>query len=202
MAGRRWAQGRPADEPDGKARPRPSERGQAPAGGGTKPSGAASSKSASSKPVTGRRGPKVSDEALARARAKLEPPKAPWHPLPLAEAAIAIGFLAVLLAAALADRDGIFAGFLLIMLGTAEFSWREHRHGYRPHATVLAVICGFTVGGIAWRTTGLGRDACLGIGLAVFLFAWGILDREYVPAYKRAKADADDGAGTGDGTSV
>lgn len=129
-----------------------------------------------------------SPEAFAAAKAKLSPPPAPWHPLPLAELAIVFGLLAILIAAFLADRDGIMAGFFLIVLGTAEFSWREHHHGFRSHATVLAMIAGVIVGAICWRTTGLGRNPCIAIGGVVFLFAWGLFDRAYVPQSRR---DAD-----------
>ncbi|MBJ7470424.1 MAG: hypothetical protein JHD16_03950 [Solirubrobacteraceae bacterium] len=139
-----------------------------------------------------------SPEALARAKQRLSPPPAPWHPLPLAELAIFIGFLAILLAAVLADRDGVLAGFILIMIGTAEFSWREHRHGYRPHATVLALIAGFVVGTVCWRVVGIDRNPSMGVGVLVFLFAWGSFDRAYVPAARReseaaaaAAADSD-----------
>ena len=126
---------------------------------------------------------------MARAVERLKPPPAPWHPLPLAEAAIVIGFLAIVLAAVLTDRDGIFAGFLLIMIGTAEFSWREHRHGFRSHATVLGAIAGFAVGAIVWRVTGLSRNASIGIGLVIFLLFWSSLDRSYVPATKRESTE-------------
>ncbi len=126
-----------------------------------------------------------SPEAMARAKAKLSPPPAPWHPLPLAELAIVFGLLAILIAAFLADRDGIMAGFFLIVLGTAEFSWREHHHGFRSHATVLAMIIGVIVGAICWRTTGLGRNPCIAIGGVVFLIAWGLFDRAYVPQSRR-----------------
>ncbi len=166
----------------------------------TDPSAKAKQAAAKSEPASRKRAdrPKAqskqglpSDEAIARAKERLRPPPAPWHPLPLAELAIALGFLAILLAAYLADRDGVLAGFVLIMVGTAEFSWREHRHGYRPHATALALILGFCVGVLLWRVVGLNRNVCIGVALVIFAFAWGILDREYVPAAKRAQLAAE-----------
>lgn len=182
MAGRRWAQGRSTDSGTPSV-PRPSERGQ------TKEGGQTPKRAKAPKPE---RGPQPSPEAIARAKERLKPPPAPWHPLPLAEAAIVLGFLAILLAAFLTDRDGIYAGFLLIVLGTAEFSWREHHHGFRSHATVLGAIAGFIVGGIVWRVSGLSRNASIGVGLVVFLIVWSSLDRSYVPMAKRqAKANAD-----------
>ncbi len=176
---KRWAAAKPAS---GDAKPRKPPKAPKP----PKPG----------QPQTGR--PKPSPEAIARAKAKLAPPPAPWHPLPLAEMAIVIGFLAILLAAYLADRDGVFSGFLLIMLGTAEFSWREHRHGYRPHATVLALMLGVVVAALLWRVVGLNRNVCVITGFVLFTFAWGILDREYVPAAKRAQQAAEAAEGAGD----
>ena len=132
-----------------------------------------------------REGAKPSPEAIKAAKAKLAPPPPPWHPLPLAEMAIVFGFIAILVAAVLTDRDGVMAGFLLIVLGTAEFSFREHRHGFRSHSTVLAMILGIIVGAIIWRTSGLGRNACIAIGVAVFAFAWGLFDRAYIPRDQR-----------------
>lgn len=138
------------------------------------------------KPTTNRQGRAApSPEAIARAKAKLSPPPPPWAPLPLAELAIALGFLAILVAAVMANKSGIQAGFLLIALGTAEFSLREHRHGYRSHATVLAMIAGVFVGALCWRFAGLQRNPCIAIGGVVFLIVWGLLDRSYVPASKR-----------------
>lgn len=190
MAGRRWAQGRSTDDAQPSV-PRPSERGQTPKGEAPQ----AKRTKARQEPRPARTQP--SEEAIARAMERLKPPPAPWHPLPLAEAAIVIGFLAILLSAVLTDRDGIFAGFLLIMLGTAEFSWREHSHGFRPHATVLGAIAGFAIGALIWRITGLSRNGSIGVGLVVFLIVWSSLDRSYVPASGRdadakAAAAADD----------
>lgn len=176
MAGRRWAQGRPTGEAQPSV-PRPSERRQAP--------DAAQQPKRPKAPKAPKPAPQVSEEALARAKARMTPPKAPWHPLPLAEAAIVLGLLAILLSAILTDRDGIYAGFLLILLGTAEFSWREHRHGYRSHATILGAIIGFIVGGTVFQLTDVSRNACIGVGIVVFLLAWSAFDGNYKSAGRR-----------------
>lgn len=189
MAGRRWAQGRPTDDAQTSV-PRPSERGKT----SVDPQTPKRPKKAPKQPP---QRPGVSADAIARAAARMNPPKAPWHPLPLAEAAIVIGFLAILLAAILTDRDGIYAGFLLIMLGTAEFSWREHRHGYRSHATILGAIIGFFVGFAVWQATDLSRNACIGVGLVVFLLAWSAFDSGYKSAGRR-EAEARKAAEAGD----
>lgn len=188
MAGRRWAQGRPTDDAPPRV-PRPSERSKA-------PKGAHPPKRAKA-PKEPKPTPQVSEDALARAQARMTPPKAPWHPLPLAEAAIVLGLLAILLAAVLTDRDGIYAGFLLIMLGTAEFSWREHRHGYRSHATILGAIIGFLVGGIVFQLTDVSRNACIGIGIVAFLLAWSAFDGNYKSAGRR-EAEAREAANAAD----
>lgn len=122
---------------------------------------------------------------MARAKELLSPPKAPWHPLPLAELAIVLGALAMLVAAVLTNGDGIIAGFVLVLIGTAEFSWREHHHGYRSHGAVLAGIAAFAAGIICWKFAGFTRNVCIGAGIAVFLAAWGLFDRAYTPATAR-----------------
>ncbi|MDQ8044474.1 MAG: hypothetical protein AAGC46_17485 [Solirubrobacteraceae bacterium] len=188
MAGRGWAKSPPPEPTGGKARPRPSERAK-----GVQPTPAerpATKASASTQPTTAARRKKAppSPEAMERARALLNPPKAPWHPLPLAEAAIVIGMVAMLVSVALKNAVGASAGFTLIILGTGEFSWREHRHGYRSHASILGGIIALIVGIVAWRLLGVTRSVCIGIAVVVFLMALGMLDRTYVPARQRGSA--------------
>jgi hypothetical protein len=195
MAGRRWAQGSAdAEAAAAKARPRPSERGAAahpaasksPTGGSAEPQPPKPPKP--TKSPDGKRA-KPTPEQIAAARERLAPPKAPWHPLPLAELAIVFGFVAMLAGALLTNLNGAAAGFCLIAVGTAEFSWREHRHGYRSHATVLAASGALVLGIVLWRALELSRNVCIGAAIVVFLMAWGTLDRAYVPRREREAAD-------------
>lgn len=171
MAKRGWAKwGGPINEPQQSEYLRPSERRGA---------GQRSKPDAQSKRAAAGRAPDPA--AVDRMRARLEPPKAPWHPLPLAELAIVIGVLFALVGAAISNQRAIGGGFLLVLLGTAEFSWREHRHGYRSHATVLAAVVAMIVALTLWFVAGAHRNVALGGGAAVFVVAWALLYRSYEP---------------------
>lgn len=171
MAKRGWAKwGGPINEPQQSEYLRPSER----RGAGQRP------KPAPAKPPE-RAGGQPGQAAVDRMRARLDPPKAPWHPLPLAELAIVIGVLFALVAAAIGNQRAIGGGFLLVLLGTAEFSWREHRHGYRSHATVLAGVLGMIVALALWFAVGAHRTVALGGGVLVFAVSWALLYRSFEP---------------------
>ncbi|MEH3054160.1 MAG: hypothetical protein PGN13_09175 [Patulibacter minatonensis] len=180
MAGRRWAEGkRPANDPS--RTPRPSERrdaGQANPGEG-KHGGAAQKR------------PQPSAATMRRARQRLAPPPAPWHPLPLSELAIVLGAVFMILAVVLERDQGLIAGFVLILLGTAEFSWREHRHGYRSHGALLSGIIALPVAIVLWKAIGLPPKTSLLVGAVVFAIGWGILNSYYRDA--RAKRVATGG---------
>jgi len=123
--------------------------------------------------------PPPSPEAMARARARLSPPPPPWAPLPLAELGILLGASVMGIAALRGVRNGVVAGFLLVLLGTGEFSLREHRHGYRSHSTLIGAVVGLTVALILWFWVGLHRNLSIGIGIAAFLVIWNQLYRTY-----------------------
>lgn len=190
MAGRRWAQGGPSTSEDPKARPRPSERGKPesesrPVPGAPRVSRRDRERAERAAAAANR--PAPSAEAIARAKERLAPPKAPWHPLPLAELGIVFGFLAMTVSFALGNVAGAAAGFGLLLLGTVEFSWREHRHGFRSHGAVLGGMIGLIAAIICWRFIGLTRYQSAGVGLAVFLVAWGLFTKTYVAEEDREK---------------
>ncbi len=133
--------------------------------------------------------PAPSPEAIARAKERLAPPKAPWHPLPLAELGIIFGFIAMATSFALGNVAGAAAGFGLLLLGTVEFSWREHRHGFRSHGAVLGGMVGLIAAVLCWRFVGLTRYQSAGVGLAVFVVAWGVLTKTYVAEEDREQPD-------------
>lgn len=69
-------------------------------------------------------------------------PEAPWHPWPLSESLILVGAVGTLIgfARGASGRPVLFAGLGAVMLGTLEFSIREHLAGYRAHTAMLAAI--------------------------------------------------------------
>ena len=75
-----------------------------------------------------------------------ERPDAPWHPFPLSELLIFVGAIAtviglVKLKHGLASGGAtLVAGVIAVLVGTVEFSFREHRSGYRSHTLLLALL--------------------------------------------------------------
>lgn len=75
-----------------------------------------------------------------------ERPQAPWHPWPLSELLILIGAIGTIVGLQRADHGFsrgapvLLAGLGAVVLGTLEITWREHRSGFRSHATLLALL--------------------------------------------------------------
>jgi hypothetical protein len=75
-----------------------------------------------------------------------ERPQAPWHPVPVSELLILIGAVATAIGASkLSKHDTagaatLVAGVAAVLIGTVEFSLREHRSGYRSHTILLALL--------------------------------------------------------------
>jgi hypothetical protein len=75
-----------------------------------------------------------------------ERPQAPWHPVPVSELLILIGAVATAIGASkLSKQDTagaatLVAGVAAVLIGTVEFSLREHRSGYRSHTILLALL--------------------------------------------------------------
>jgi hypothetical protein len=75
-----------------------------------------------------------------------ERPEAPWHPVPVSELLILIGAVATVVGASKLSKDGsggtptLIAGIVAVLIGTIEFSFREHRSGYRSHTILLALL--------------------------------------------------------------
>ncbi|HEY2570382.1 MAG TPA: hypothetical protein VGI27_02870 [Solirubrobacteraceae bacterium] len=88
-----------------------------------------------------------------------ERPRAPWHPLPLAELSILVGLVAVAIGAARgeAGKTLLLVGVLVVVFGTLDTTIREHLSGYRSHAGLLAAVPTALVhGGIALGLFALG----------------------------------------------
>jgi hypothetical protein len=85
-------------------------------------------------------------------------PEAPWHPWPFSELLIFAGAIGSLIGFASKQQPLLFASLGAVMLGTLEFTIREHRSGYRAHTAMLAAV----------------PVALMHGGLALGLFAAGI----------------------------
>jgi hypothetical protein len=73
-------------------------------------------------------------------------PDAPWHPFPLSELLIFVGAIATVIGLVKLKHGlgsggaTLVAGVLAVLIGTVEFSFREHRSGYRSHTVLLALL--------------------------------------------------------------
>ncbi len=105
----------------------------------------------SSSAPTGTRGRSRPSERNSRAGFKDpqslgERPQAPWHPLPVSELLILIGAIATVIGASKLSKDSaagaptLVAGIAAVLIGTIEFSLREHRSGYRSHTILLSLL--------------------------------------------------------------
>ncbi len=92
-----------------------------------------------------------------------ERPQAPWHPWPFSELLIFVGAVGTIVGFAKAESRVLYAGLGAVVLGTLEFTLREHRAGYRSHASLLAIVPTALVhGGVALGIFALGgRGAVL-----------------------------------------
>ncbi len=72
-----------------------------------------------------------------------ERPQAPWHPLPLSELLILVGVIGAIVAYSRGiEHNGslLVAAVAAVVLGTVEFTLREHLSGYRSHTIFLALL--------------------------------------------------------------
>src|SRR5262249_47482823 len=69
-----------------------------------------------------------------------ERPEAPWHPWPFSELLILVGATGTIGGFAGQRPAVLGAGLFAVLLGTLEFTIREHRAGYRSHAALLAAV--------------------------------------------------------------
>jgi uncharacterized membrane protein len=75
-----------------------------------------------------------------------ERPQAPWHPIPVSELLILIGAIATIVGASklksgsTAGVATLVVGIAAVLIGTIEFSLREHRSGYRSHTILLSLL--------------------------------------------------------------
>jgi hypothetical protein len=133
--------------------------------------------------------PAATEPVRARAAAPVsrrarmsDAPKAPWAPFPLTELVIllalvllAVGFLSD------GDRRGVLVGIGLVLasLGGGELALREHFAGFRSHTSLLATLCGFVAGALAWAV-GAPRGAILAVAVVVAVVAFPYLRRTFM----------------------
>jgi hypothetical protein len=70
-------------------------------------------------------------------------PQAPWHPLPLSELLILVGAIGAVVAWLRGIQSNgtlLAAAIAAVVIGTVEFTLREHLSGFRSHTLMLAVI--------------------------------------------------------------
>jgi hypothetical protein len=72
-----------------------------------------------------------------------ERPHAPWHPLPLSELLILVGAIGAIVAWSRGPQSNgslLGVGVAAVLIGTVEFTLREHLSGYRSHTVILALL--------------------------------------------------------------
>jgi hypothetical protein len=71
-----------------------------------------------------------------------ERPQPPWHPWPLSEILIFVGAIGTLVGFARKEHGHpvLIAGLAAVIIGTLDFSIREHLSGYRAHTAMLASL--------------------------------------------------------------
>lgn len=100
---------------------------------------------------TARRAPRRSRERAGEPRAGAisdmsamgERPQAPWHPLPLSELLILVGAIGAIVAWSRGPQSNgslLAVGIAAVLIGTVEFTLREHLSGYRSHTIILALL--------------------------------------------------------------
>jgi hypothetical protein len=116
---------------------------QAPAPGSSESPSAGGSSATKQRPR-----PRRSEQTRAPAASYRDPgsvgerPEAPWHPWPLSELLIFVGAIGTLIGLLRGSSGApvLIAGLAAVMIGTLEFTIREHLAGYRAHTAMLAAI--------------------------------------------------------------
>jgi hypothetical protein len=121
--------------------------------------------------------------AVLTGRTYGERPPGWFHPIPVAELAIFIGLVSVIVGAASTNRTALFVGIAVCVLGVLEVTAREHFSGYRSHATLLAAVpaAGLVAASVATFGTPSQRgtrELMLGAAVPVFgVFFWALRKR-------------------------
>jgi hypothetical protein len=119
-----------------------------------------------------------------------ERPESPFGGLPVAETAIFLGLVSVVVGFVASKPAALFVGIAVCALGVLESSAREHFTGYRSHAMLLAAFPAVIVVFILGTVLGTGpsrRGVLVGVGLPVYAaVAWFFRQRYRVAHQRRA----------------
>src|SRR5205814_9831221 len=111
-----------------------------------------------------------------------EAPKAAWSPFPLSELVILLALVMLALGFfSSGGRRGTFigVGIVLASLGGGELALREHFAGFRSHTTLIAALCGFAAGAVAFFA-GAPRGAVLAVGVVAAVVTFPLLRRAFL----------------------
>ena len=124
-------------------------------------------------------------------------PKAPWHPLPLAELLILVGVVGVMAAVFLEKEVKpalLAASIAAVAIGTFEVTLREHLGGYRSHTVLLAVVpvvvfhsAVLLVAGAFTSVPGWVNIPLLAIDIAIFSLLYKLLRLRYLDAKRERR---------------
>jgi hypothetical protein len=110
-----------------------------------------------------------------------DPPANPFGGVPVSEVAILVGAVGVVVGLVAKAAPALIVGVVVVTLGVAEFSAREHFSGYRSHTTLLAGIPAVAIGVVLIALLGgsLDRSTLLFVVLPVFLILAWFLRRRF-----------------------
>lgn len=109
------------------------------------------------------------------------PPPNPFGGVPVSEVAIFAGAVGVVVGLTAKAAPALVVGLIVVTLGVAEFSAREHFSGYRAHTTLLAGIPAVAIGAVLIALLGgsLDRATLLFVVIPVFVILFWILRRRF-----------------------
>jgi hypothetical protein len=148
-------------------------------------------------PRRARSQPKAAGRAAPASATFGERPRAPWHPLPLAELLILAGAIATVIGVARNFKGAklLLAGIAAVALGTIEVTLREHRAGFRSHTLLLSVLPVVAMHSaiVLVVSAFTSAPAALSVGLlvldvAVFAVLFKLLRASFLDARARARA--------------
>jgi len=136
--------------------------------------------------------------AAADLKALGERPRAPWHPLPLSELLIFVGIIGAIVGWLRGPESNaalLGAGIGAVVIGTVEFSLREHLSGFRSHTLMLSVLPAvlldavvlLAVLALAGHAPGWLGYALLPVDVAVVAVSFKLLRARYVDARRERK---------------
>ena len=136
--------------------------------------------------------------AAADLKALGERPQAPWHPLPLSELLIFIGIIGAIVGWLRGPESNtalLGAGIGAVVIGTVEFSLREHLSGFRSHTLMLSVLPAIVLDAVAvlavlalaGHVPGWLGYALLPVDVAVVAVCFKLLRARYVDARRERK---------------